>query len=125
MKDITLVPAPLPPVNPWNVRRDISAKKSYATPVVPPAVAKRPVSPSNATVKDNADKLVEVKQAEKKKKPIGENLDISEKETPKEGPSGVGKDILAREPRDRKKSTDAGRTNGYAGKDDGTYQFPK
>lgn len=68
---------------------------------------------------------MEVKQAEKKKKPIGENLDISEKETPKEGSGGVGKDILVREPRDRKKSTDAGRINGYAGKDDGTYRFSR
>lgn len=68
------------------------------------------------------DKL-EVKQAEKKK-PIGEDLDTIEKETPKEGPSGVGKDNLAKEPRDRKKS-DAGRVNGYTSKDDGTCPFPR
>lgn len=117
-----MVPAPLPPVNPWNVRRDISAKKSTAN--VPATPAKRPVSPSNVTVvKDNVDKLVEVKQAEKKKKPVSENLDTPEKETPKEGSSGVGKDILAKDLRDSKKSTDSGRVNGYTGKDDGTYWF--
>lgn len=121
-KDVTLVPAPLPPVNPWDARRNTSAKKPNAPVTVPatPAVAK--TTASNATaVKDSTDKLAEPKQAEKKKKPIGENLDVFDREKSKEGPSGFGKDSLARESKDRKKSTDAGRANGYASKDDGTY----
>lgn len=116
-----LVPAALPAVNPWKVRSEIlTAKKPSPTvaAVATATSAKTPASPSNAIVaKDNVDKSVEQRQ-DKRKKPFGEGSDVAEKERSKEGSSGV-KDVPARE--FRKKSTDAGRANGFASKEDGIY----
>lgn len=121
-----LVPAAPPTVNFWKKRSEtIAANKPGPLPAVPVSVAaKTAAGPSNAAAaKDSGDKLAEPKQVEKKKKPVGENSDVPDKEKAKEGPSGVGKDVAVREFRDRKRSTDAGRVNGFVGKEDG-MQFP-
>lgn len=117
-KATDLIPAAPPAVNPWKVRPEMTAKKPTSTAAATATPVKTPANPSSAIVaKDNTDKSAEQRQ-DKRKKPFGEGSDAAEKEKSKEGSSGV-KDVSAREFRDRKKSTDAGR-NGFASKEDGT-----
>jgi len=110
-----LVPAPPPPVNIWNVRAEefkAKAKQPAPPPVATAATANKPSS-SKAT-----EKQTEAKQVDRRRG--GKQADSGSWDTEKirEGGAHDRKDA-PKDGRDRKKSADAGRVNGYPLREDG------
>lgn len=116
-----LVPAAIPPVNPWKLRSEsIAAKKPNPTVPALPAVPKTAAS-SNAvaSVKATGEKA-DVKQAGKKERLVGGLPDTLERGNVEEasGGAGGGKEPQVG-PKDRRRSVDAGKVNGFAAGADG------
>ena len=116
-----LVPAPPPPVNIWNVRAEefkAKTKQPVPTSVAPPVAASKPVS-SKA-----AEKPMEAKQADRKRGSKQTDSESWDTEKIREGGAHDRKDA-PKDGRDRKKSTDAGRVNGYLAREDGEQRDPQ
>lgn len=110
-----LVPAPPPPVNIWNIRAEefkAKAKQPASTPVAPPVAASKPAS-SKAT-----EKSMEAKQTDRKRGSKQTDSGSLETEKIREGGAHDRKDTQ-KDGRDRKRSTDAGKVNGYLPREDG------
>ena len=112
-----LVPAPPPPVNIWTQRaEEFTAKSKLQTPALvsmPSALIKQPTS-------KGTEKPVEAKQSDRKRNNKQESGHWESKDNGAHDRKDNGRDG-----RDRKKSADTGRTNGYPPRDDGKYLFVK
>ncbi|KAL7272182.1 hypothetical protein RUND412_005030 [Rhizina undulata] len=114
-----LVPAAPPKVNPWKHRLDELAKTKVNASVLSTGTPEVKVSAVTTSSKPvSSEKQVEQKQVEKKKRQNSGNWEGMEKEKINDNDSVSG-DKKDGQLRDRKKSTDAGRVNDYAGKEDG------
>jgi len=110
-----LVPAPPPPVNIWNVRAEefkAKTKQPVPAPVAPLVAASKPVSSKGA------EKPTEAKQADRKRGSKQTDSGSWDTEKIREGGAHDRKDA-PKDGRDRKKSADAGRVNGYLAREDG------
>lgn len=116
-----LVLAPPPPVNIWNIRAEefkAKTKQPVPTPVNPPVAASKPVS-SKA-----AEKPTEAKHADRKRGSKQTDAGSWDTEKTREGGAHDRKDA-AKDGRDRKKSADVGRVNGYPAKEDSNIRYGK
>lgn len=113
-----LVPAPPPPVNIWILRaeefREAKAKMQPVATVPLHAAASKSTSPKSA------EKPSEARNPERRR--TGKQADAGgwDAEKGRESNSYDRKDVQ-KDSRDRKKSTDAGRANGYLPREDGEF----
>lgn len=111
-----LIPAPPPTVNIWNLRAEEFKAKAKSQPATTPVAP--PTTPGKPTTSKLSDKATDTKQLDRKrgnKQMDAGNLDTEKvreggAHDRKDSPKGI---------RDRKKSADAGRVNGYLPREDG------
>lgn len=112
-----LVPAPPPSVNIWHVRaegfREAKAKMQPVATVPLHAATSKSASPKST------EKPVEAKNPERRR--TGKQTDTCAWDTEKGRENSYDRKDVQKDGRDRKKSTDAGRANGYPPREDGEF----
>ena len=110
-----LLPAPPPPVNIWKLRAEEFTAKAKLQPAATPlaSVAVKPVS-SKVT-----ERVTETKPTDRKRGGNKTDTGNWDSEKTREGNAHERKDGAKEGGRDRKKSTDSGRTNGHSSREDG------
>src|SRR5207302_9823257 len=111
-----LIPASIPPVNPWKVRSENIARKPPAPAPTIPALPKSTAGPNTASTKASSERSAERGGVAGKEGPANGPSEVHDKGKGEElsNPTGDWKDAQAK---DRRKGGEATKANGFVGID--------